>query len=628
MFGIGENKKRIKELENQLKTLNEGFEESKKFLKNLETDSEKETTENINPEVSDFYLGNYSEYLEGRKEKATSSNQLELWRRLSVNNLDVQYAVEQIVNDVVLCDGVTAPIKLDFLLQENETDIQESTREKITEEWEHLSTKVLKLHKNIYNHFKSWYIDGCLFFENIYEKDKINNGVYKIKMLNPLGLIFGKKQFTIQKSNETITKNVWYYDLGSSQSTGNMNGSGFLNIFSNVYNSGLGSSFTPTDKNSYYDIEQISYSTTDLYDFDSGCFLSYLNYAVRPLNQLFAIENAFVVFALTRSTDKLVYYIDVGQLPEPKVKAKIQEIIRDNSTKGYYNSNSGSVADAPDKIKLTNEIYLARRNGTKGTEISSLSATSINLGETSILNYLKDNLDKALMLPKSRRAKDKRVSLDFASEIDNDEMIFYKYVVKLRKLFVAIYKDVLGKHLISKNILTEEEWEENEDAILFKFNETLDVQKTKYLNDLKGKLDAISYLEQYVKTENGEELKLFVVEDILKNILGYTEQEIEEWKKKISKVKSANDGDGMGDDGDYEDDIDNAFDEIGQENEQMQEESNQTPSSLNLAGDVHFKDIEQVKDFAEFLKEEDELVFKFANGKTTKHKVRDLKNGK
>ena len=628
MFGFGNNNnsKKIKELEDRIKSLNEGLEDSKKFLKALDSESEmpKNTTENLEIQSSDFYLGNYTQYLDEMKDKTTASSQIELWRRLSVNNLDVQYAVEQIVNDAVLCNGTTVPIKIDFL--ENSVNFSDKIKEQINDEWDYLSTKVLKLHKNIYTHFKTWYIDGCMFFENIYQTDRMKDGIIKVKLINPLGLKYGEREFKKKNKNISYKKNVWHYDLGSSQSTGSMSGAGFLNIFSNVYNSGVGSNFIGTNKESYYDREQISYSATDLYDYDGGCYLSYLNYAVRPLNQLFAIENAFVVFALTRSTDKLVYYIDVGQLPEPKVKAKIQEIIRDNTTKGYYNSSNGSVADAPDKIKLTNEIYLARRNGTKGTEISSLSASNINLGETSILNYLKDNLDKALMLPKSRRAKDKRVSLDFASEIDNDEMIFYKFVVKVRKLFAKVYKDVLGKHLISKDIVTEEEWEENEDCVLFIFNETLDVQKTKYLNDLKGKLDAVSYMEQYIKTENGEELKLFVIEDVLKNILGYTDKERNEWKTKMQSV-SGNDNQEEGDD-DYDNEIDNAFDEYGNDNQEEEQPQAQNESTLNLTGDVYFKDIDQVKDFAEFLKEDDEIVFKYADGKQKKHKVKELKNGK
>lgn len=557
-----------------------------------------------------------------------ASDNIPLWRRMSTNSIYVRYAMEQIINEAIVCDGRKDPIKLDFI---EGSKLKENTKKRINYEWEYLKNKVLKVKQNMHTHFKLWYSDGIIIFENIYNNDKMRDGIRKVKVIDPMGLTYGHRDFKNLKSNKVNKKKVWYYDKNSIVNSAVVgNGAGFANLF-NPFD------YSINDKEIYFEDEQISFATSDIFDSITGSYLSYLNFAVRPLNQLFAVENAFVVFALTRSTDKIVYYVDVGNLPEPKAKAKIQEIARDNSTTQKYDSSKGSIVDAPDKIKLTNEIYLARRNGTKGTEIDSLSASNVNLGDVAILTYLKDNLDTSLFMPRSRRNKDYKFNLGYAKEVDYEELAFYKMILKLRSLFTQSYIDILGKHLISKNIVTQREWEDEvQGDIIIVFNDNNDYERMKYIYDLQEKVAMIDQIFSYVKlpADANEKLDIFDIKnDILKKILQYSDAEIADWEKRMNEIKSA--------------EVDNP-ENSNIENQNQDQENIETDSDADytgyqtedlidiykrqlneekpkLSGSIEFKDLQGFESFFEYLKENDEVVVK-KDGKVTNLKWK-ISNG-
>lgn len=613
--------KKIEDLENRLdESLN------KKFL-NVDNGKDDENLSSTAPkdkvildDENQFFKSiNDTFFNDGANENRKASENIPLWRRMSTNSIYARYAIEQIINEAIVYDGKTDPIKLDFV---ESSELKDSTKRKINQEWDYISKRVLKIKKNMATHFKIWYVDGIIVFENIYNNDNIKkDGVRKVKVIDPVGLVYGERQFKTNNNKSTKTKKVWSY---SKTPSSNMSSSAGFMTLSNPF------SYSTDNDKVYFEDEQISYSVSDIYDHLNGNCLSYLNFAVRPLNQLFAVENAFVVFALTRSTDKLVYYVDVGNMPEPKARAKIQEIARDNSTMSKYDSSKGTVIDSPDKVKLTNEIYLARRNGTKGTEIDSLSATNVNLGDVSILAYLKDNLDTSLFMPRSRRNKDYKFQLGYAKEIDYEELAFYKLIMKLRNLFVQGYIDIFGKHLISKKIVTQREWEEEvKDDLNLVFTDSTDYERMKYIYDLQEKINVVDQMFSYVKMPAGSEdkLDLFTIEhDILKKVFQLSDDEIDDWKKRMTEIKS----DVQPDQDQQNQDVNNNNidneNNLGYVTEDLLQiyQKKTKDSKFDIKGDVEFKDIDTFSNFFEYLKEDDEIVVK-KDGKVTniKWKIKD-----
>ena len=605
------------EIYNLEHSLNEKF--KKVFLKDKEGKTDfTDTTppEKIIMDDDGSFMSVNDVFMNDPSYQRKASDNIPLWRRMTSNSIYVRYAIEQIINESIICDGRTAPLKLDFDIN---SKLLETTKTKIIKEWNYLASKVLNIKQNLTNHFKLWYSDGIIVFENVYNNDHINSGIKKVKVIDPNGLVYGNRNFKNTKKKVT-NKKCWFYDKAGSVGNLSLNNSGILNIF-NPFD------YNTSNQEIFFENEQISYATSDIYDSTTGTYLSYLNFAVRPLNQLFAVENAFVVFALTRSTDKLVYYIDVGNLPEPKVKARIHEIARENSTQAKYDSSKGSVIDSPDKIKLTNELYLARRNGTKGTEVTNLSASNINFGDISVLQYLKDNLDTSLFMPRSRRNKDYKFQLGYAKEVDYEELAFYKFVLKLRSLFILAYRDILKKHLISKSIITEKEWDEEvQNDVMFIFNDNNDYERMKYIYDLQEKIAMIDNISAYVKLkpEDQDKITLFDIKhDILKKILQYNDDEIAQWEQRIegqaSSEKPENPTDGTQNSSGY------AFPEDDDEQEpDLLEIYAKQKGNLKLSGDLEFKDLDTFGNFFEYLKENDEVVIK-RNGKITnvKYKIKD-----
>ena len=423
-----------------------------------------------------------------------------MWRNLVSRNIEVEEAVTEIVNEAVVVEDEDI-IKLDF--KDRDSLKKENTCKKIEEEWTYIYN-LINIETNITTWFTNFYVDGVLIAENIYDNDKINEGIQKIDLLDPIGMIKTKN-----KSGREVykkTKNTLNYNMDSFEKM-------------------------------WYE-EQISMATSGLFDHNLSIYLSYLNYSVRSINQLNAIENSLVIYALTRSTEKLIYHVDTGDLPHAKARAKVEAVARDNSSNIKYDSTTGEISNIKDKIKLSKEIFLGNRGGEKGTTIESLSSDQLNLGELPALEYFLDKVYRTLKVPRLRKKEEAMFNYGDSSEVERQELNFYKFIVRMRKRFNVIFMDIMKKHLVAKKVLTEEEWDnEFSRQIRFKYANNNNYDELKKIAQLRMKLDLLREISEYTVKggEDNDEMYLFSMEYVKKHIMNWTDKEIEEYDKMITK---------------------------------------------------------------------------------------------
>lgn len=420
-----------------------------------------------------------------------------MWRNLVARNIEVAEAVEEIVNEAVVIDDEDIILKIDF---RDKDKVKENITKKIQDEWNYLYN-IMDLRENISLYFQRFYIDAIIIAENIYSNKKKNSGIIAIDILDPVGMVQDVNKdgkIIYKKLNDTIN-----YDLSKS---------------SKVWKE-----------------EQISLATSGLFDDKFKIYLSYLNYAVRSVNQLNSIENSLIIYALTRSTEKLIYYVDVGDLNHSKSLAKVQQVARDNSSQLKYDTGSGKVSNVKDKIKLTKEIFLASRNGERTTTIENLSADQLSLGELPILEYFLDKVYRTLRVPRLRRKDDAVFSFGDSSEVERQEINFFKFIVKLRQRFNAFFRDILMKHLIHKGVLRQEEWESTyKSQIKFIYANNNNYAEMKRIAQLRSQIELLDSVKDYATKNENDEIILFSREDIQKNIMKRTDEEIEEIDKQIA----------------------------------------------------------------------------------------------
>ena len=273
--------------------------------------------------------------------------------------------------------------------------------------------------------------------------------------------------------------------------------------------------------------DAITYCTSGLVDRNKGNVLSYLHKAIKALNQLRMIEDSLVIYRLSRAPERRIFYIDVGNLPKVKAEQYLRDVMNRYRNKLVYDANTGEVRDDRKFMSMMEDFWLPRREGGRGTEITTLPGGQ-NLGELADIEYFQKKLYRALGVPESRIAADGGFNLGRSSEILRDELKFSKFVGRLRKRFANMFNDMLRTQLILKNICTPEDWDQISDHIQYDFlydNQFAELKETEMMNERLGTLATI---EPYIG-------KFYSNEYVRKKVLRQTDAEIIEIDEQIQK---------------------------------------------------------------------------------------------
>jgi len=452
------------------------------------------------------YYGTYVD-LEG-----SVRNEIELitrYREMS-NHPECQMAIDEIVNEAITHDdqGKVVDIVLDNLKQ------PETIKKKIIEEFNTV-LKMLNFSNLADDVFKRWYIDGRVFYHIVVNDKNPKEGIQELRYIDPRKI---RKVREIKKDRDpktgamvivSVAEYYVYNDRGTTTQT----------FTANV---GQGLRIAP---------DSIINVNSGLMDAKNTFVISYLHKAIKPLNQLRMIEDAIVIYRISRAPERRIFYIDVGNLPRGKAEQYLRDIMIKYRNKLVYDANTGEIRDERKHMSMLEDFWLPRREGGKGTEITTLPAGQ-NLGELEDVKYFQKKLLQSLNVPYSRLESQEGglAGLGRSQEVTRDELKFAKFVIRLRNKFSQVFDDALRIQLTLKGICTREEWDEFKENIYYDFRKDNNFTELREAELLQNRLQMVQLVDPFVG-------RYFSNHYVQNKILMMTDEEIEAMQEQIQEEK-------------------------------------------------------------------------------------------
>ena len=433
---------------------------------------------------------------------------------------EVDNAVEDIVNEAIVSDTNDSPVEIDL---EN-LRASDGIKNKIRDEFKHIKD-LLDFDSKSHEIFRNWYVDGRLYYNKVIDIKNPQDGIQELRYIDPMKMRYVRKE---QKKKD---------ERGDLFNTSQVHQSDKV-FFPKIEEYFM---YTPTPRYPTNMVQgsaasmtgvklakdSITYCTSGLVDRNKGTCLSYLHKAIKSLNQLRMIEDSLVIYRLSRAPERRIFYIDVGNLPKVKAEQYLRDVMMRYRNKLVYDAGTGEIRDDKKYMAMLEDFWLPRREGGRGTEISTLPGGQ-NLGEITDIEYFKKKLYRSLNVPPSRMDGEGGFNLGRSSEILRDELKFTKFVGRLRKRFSNMFNDMLKTQLLLKNIITPEDWEVMSEHIQYDFlydNHFSELKESELLNE---RLNSAATAEPYVG-------RYFSQDYVRRKILRQTDEEILEQDKLIKK---------------------------------------------------------------------------------------------
>jgi hypothetical protein len=426
---------------------------------------------------------------------------------------EVEEAIGDIVNEsIVGADDEIVSLDLDRI-----DEMSDNLKERIREEFKEILS-LLEFSQRGYDIFRRWYVDGRLYFHAIIDEKNVRAGIKELRYIDPRKIkkIKEVKKKRVGKDSQvsvTTVKNEYYI----------FNEKGFLAKGS--YSGSSGTS-APGQRGLKIAKDSILHCVSGLMDQNNQLVLSYLHKAIKPLNQLRTLEDASVIYRISRAPERRIFYIDVGNLPKMKAEQYLRDMMVKHKNRLVYDANSGEVRDDRKHMTMLEDFWLPRREGGRGTEITTLPGGQ-NLGEMDDVEYFQRKLYKSLNVPVSRLDPETGFSLGRASEISRDELKFSKFIDRIRAKFATqLFNYALEKQLVLKNIMSIEEFDEIKNLINYDF------QKDNHFTEMK---DAEIYRERIQTLRDMDEYvgRYYSQEWVRKNVLYQSDEDVEDINKQI-----------------------------------------------------------------------------------------------
>jgi len=446
-----------------------------------------------NEDGVDHYIssGFYGQYVDIEGVYRTEYDLIRRYREMALHP-ECDGAIEDVVNEAIVSDLYDSPIEIE-LSNLNATD---KLKKAIREEFKRIK-EILDFDRKSHEIFRNWYVDGRLYYLKVIDIKKPQEGIKELRYIDPLKIKYIRQEK--KKEGEQRLANL---RLTSEEKVANPEIEEYF-MYSPTPNYPI---MAGAQKKNTIKIakDSITYVTSGLVDRNKGSVLSYLHKAIKALNQLRMIEDSLVIYRLSRAPERRIFYIDVGNLPKVKAEQYLRDVMMRYRNKLVYDANTGEVRDDKKHMSMLEDFWLPRREGGRGTEISTLPGGQ-NLGELADIEYFQKKLYRALGVPESRIAADGGFNLGRSSEILRDELKFAKFVGRLRKRFAQMFNDMLKTQLILKNIVSPEDWDTIADHIQYDFlydNQFAELKETEMLNERLGVLATIEpYIGKYYSTE-------------------------------------------------------------------------------------------------------------------------------
>ena len=474
-----------------------------------------------NEDGVDYYIqsGFYGQYVDIEGVFKTEYDLIKRYREMALHP-EADGAIEDVVNEAIVSDLYDSPVEIEL----SNVNASDKVKDSIRKEFKGIK-EMMDFDKKSHEIFRNWYVDGRLFYLKVIDTKKPEDGIQEIRYIDPMKMKFIRQE-------KKVNKNMGGVDLqnvfkGSEKELYPEIEEYYVYTPKPNYPAGSLGGTANTKTSVKIAKDSVTYVTSGLFDRNKGTCLSYLHKAIKALNQLRMIEDALVIYRLSRAPERRIFYIDVGNLPKVKAEQYLRDVMMRYRNKLAYDANTGEIRDDRKFMSMMEDFWLPRREGGRGTEITTLPGGQ-NLGELSDIEYFQKKLYRALSVPESRIATDGGFNLGRSSEILRDELKFAKFVGRLRKRFANMFNDMLRTQLILKNVITPEDWKTLSDHIQYDFvydNQFAELKESELTNERLGTLATIEpYIGKYYSNEY-----------VRKKILRQSDQEIIDIDEQIEK---------------------------------------------------------------------------------------------
>jgi hypothetical protein len=448
--------------------------------------------------------GYFGQYLDQEGNSKTEADLIRRYREISLHP-ECDLAIEDIVNEAIVANENKEAVRVNV---EN-LPYGKDVRRKIEDEFKEV-LRLLQFNTKGHDIFRRWYIDGRIFYQKVIDRNSTTRGITELKYLDPRKIkrireVRKKRPEGVTGPNmlTVVDEFVEYYLF---------NEKGVVNSTSG------GIKIAP---------DTIAFCPSGLIDQNKNMVLSYMQKAVKPVNQLRMIEDAAVIYRIARAPERRIFKIDVGNLPKVKAEQYLRDVMARYRNKLVYDASTGEVRDDRNYMSMLEDFWLPSREGGRGTDISTLPGGQ-NLGEITDIEYFRSKLYRSLNVPVSRLESNSGFNMGRASEITRDELKFTKFVQRLRKKFTELFNDILRTQLILKGIINEEDWQGVRDSITYDFLQDGHFAELKNTEIMRERLQLANEMRDYIG-------KFYSVEYVRKNILKQNEREMEDIDNQIKK---------------------------------------------------------------------------------------------
>ena len=435
--------------------------------------------------------GHYGYVLNVDDINVNSENDLILKYRAAAAQPECDLAISDIVNAAIVGDSDSSPVSIIL----DELDQPESVKKRIREEFDTI-LKMLSFNFNGHDIFRRWYVDGRLYYHMMVDTANIKEGIKELRLVDPLK-IKKVKEIKNKTDKDTLVKYKYVANEYYLYSDDSLSGSSAMKI----------------------DINSVCYVPSGLLDETGRIAISHLHKSVKLVNQLRIMEDSLVIYRISRAPERRIFYIDIGNLPKGKAEEYVQGIMSKYRNKLIYDASTGEVKDDRKSMNIMEDFWLPRREGGRGTEITTLPGGE-NLGQIEDILFFQKKLYRSLNVPSSRLEADSIFNVGRASEISREEVKFQKFVNRLRRKFSLLFIDILRVQCLLKNVCNESEW------AIFKENMSVDFIEDNFFSELKDfeiLKERLTTLEQ-IQPHIG---KYYSDKWVRSNVLNQTEEDIE-----------------------------------------------------------------------------------------------------
>ena len=465
---------------------------------------------------SDYYVssGFYGQYVDIEGVFRNEYDLIKRYREMSLHP-ECDEAIEDVVNEAIVSDLSDSPVEIDL----SNLSVGDNIKKTIRDEFKYIKD-LLDFDSKSHEIFRNWYIDGRLYYHKVIDLDNPRDGIQELRYIDALKVKYVRQMkkkdintptlITPKDKKLAITPELDEY-------------------FEYNPTGGANKNYTPTNGvqgSIKIAKDAVTYCTSGLVDRNKHITLSWLHKGIKALNQLRMIEDSLVIYRMSRAPERRIFYIDVGNLPKVKAEQYLREVMNRYRSKLVYDANTGEVRDDKKFMSMLEDFWLPRREGGRGTEITTLPGGQ-NLGEITDINYFQKKLYKALGVPETRIGGEGGFNLGRSSEILRDELRFNKFVGRLRKRFSNMFLDMLKTQLLLKNVITTDDWSGMSEHIQFDYIYDNHFTELKNSELFQERMANLSQAEPYIG-------KYFSQDYLRREVLHQTDDEIVEQDKLIA----------------------------------------------------------------------------------------------